>query len=551
MLRSVYLKTVRDRWVGALVGVVALFLVAWMGIAAFAGMGDDATAFIEAMPPAYLSLTGISAEAGVVGMMLGNMFNFMGPFVIAGIGVSMAAAAIAGEEADGTMEILGTMPRSRTRLTVSKVTAAVTVVAASALTASVSYALAAVMSGEDVAGVNLAAATVHLVVVAVFFVAFAVMLGAITGNRGLASGATVGLIVVSFLVSGMAPLVPGWDWLAKWSPWYWLQGPQPMANGIDAGPLAVLLVLAVVMVAVAAWGVNRRDLSAGHGRVSMLDKLRRDPRVGRWVTRIAGSGSTRSVTAKAFSDIRPLILIGGAFVAFQSVVVGVLYNAIGADITGLVDSMPDAILAMVGFADMSTAEGFYFAEVLSIVAPLVVAVVAINAGAALAKEEKRRTVAILATAPVTRTQIAASKATTMVLGSVLVGFLVAAGLALGNAVAGLGMDWVKVAASGLMVAGLGVFIGAVALVIAAATGRSQWAVAGAGGLTALWWGINSFVPVNPDYADWARISPFYYYGHDNPLEVGADWSGLAVLMGAAAVLVACGLAAYRARDLRG
>ena len=67
MLRSVYLKSVRDRWVAALLAVVALFAVAWMGIWSFAGMGADAVEFIEAMPPAYLSLTGISAEGGVVG----------------------------------------------------------------------------------------------------------------------------------------------------------------------------------------------------------------------------------------------------------------------------------------------------------------------------------------------------------------------------------------------------------------------------------------------------------------------------------------------------
>ncbi|WP_084079250.1 ABC transporter permease subunit [Demequina sp. NBRC 110057] len=550
MLRSVYLKTLRDRWLGAAIGVVALFLVAWMGIAAFSGM-DDAAEFIEAMPEAYLSITGISSEGGVVGMMLSNMFNFMGPFVVAGLGVSMAAAAIAGEEVDGTMNVLGAAPRSRSRLLASKALAAATVVVATAIAASLSYALAASLPGEDLTGVNLTAATVHLVVVALLFAAVALAIGAATGNRAMASAVSVGLIVVSFFVAGILPLVPGWEDVAKASPWYWLNGPAPMLNGVDWAPLLVLLAIAGVLVALAFVGVNRRDLGSGAVRAPLMDRLRADPRLGRAVALVSGAGSTRGIAAKALTDVRALVLIGGAFVAFQSLVVAVLFNAIGADIGDLVSSMPDAILAMIGFVDMSTPEGFLSGEVLSIVAPLVTILVGVNAGAALVGEERRRTSSVLLVMPVSRAGVAWRKAVAVGIGPVVVGVFVAAGFALGNAVGGLGMSYGGVLAAGVMVAALGWFFGALAFAIGGVTGRAQSATAGTGGLAVLAWGANAFLPVNPDYASWARLSPLHWYAHDNPLESGVAWDGLALLAGLAAVLVAVGVAGYARRDLRG
>lgn len=550
MLRSVYLKTLRDRWLGATVGVVSLFLIAWMGMWAFAGMGDEATAFIDSMPEAYLSLFGMTADAGVAGMMLSNMFTFMGPFVIAGIGVSMAASTIAGEESDGTMDVLGAMPRSRTRLLLSKAAAVATVVVASATISSLSYWAAAGLAGLGLDGIDLTAATIHMTVVALLFAAFALLLGASTGNRGLASGASVALIVVSFLVSGLLPLFEGWEDWAKVSPWYWIAGTNPLTEGTDWTPVLIIAGIALLCCVAAWWGVNHRDLNSGAVRAPMLDRLRADPRVGKAVSAVVGSGSTRGVTSKAMTDLRPVLLLGGLFVVFQGIVLGVMFNAISGDIGGFVEAMPDSILAMVGFADFSTPEGWYYGEMLTIVGPVVAAVVGINAGAALASEEKRRTIDALATLPLSRSAIAVRKAWAIMIGTVIAGALAAVGIAGGNAAGGLGLSYANVAASGLMLASLGVFLGAVAFVIGAATGRSSWAVGGATGIAIVGWGANSFLPVNPDVAGWARLSPFYWYGHDNPLVDGADWSGVALLLGIGVALIAIGVVAYQQRDLR-
>src|SRR6187402_2544426 len=142
MLRSVYLKSVRDRLLGVSVAVFALFLTAWMGLWAYSGV-DGADAYFASLPDAYIDLLGITRDSGTAGLMMSMMYGFMGAFVLAGLAVSMGAAAIAGEERDGTINMLMTVPRSRGRVHASKAAAYLTLVVGASAAASASYWLAA------------------------------------------------------------------------------------------------------------------------------------------------------------------------------------------------------------------------------------------------------------------------------------------------------------------------------------------------------------------------------------------------------------------------
>ena len=63
-----------------------------------------------------------------------------------------------------------------------------------------------------------------------------------------------------FLINGFAPLVGGFEWLKYLSPFYYYEGNDPLANGLDAGHLAVLIVFSAAMAVVAVVGIGRRDL---------------------------------------------------------------------------------------------------------------------------------------------------------------------------------------------------------------------------------------------------------------------------------------------------
>jgi ABC-2 type transport system permease protein len=302
---------------------------------------------------------------------------------------------------------------------------------------------------------------------------------------------------------------------------------------------------------VAWWRLNGRDLREGEPRAHFVDRLRSDPRLTAVISRLSGTGATGGIGAKALSDVRALAIVAGGGIFVLLVVMGPMFTAMVDSLAGIVSAMPEALLAMVGFADYSTAQGWYHGEGLSVTGPIAIAVVTISAGLGLVREERNRTIGLLHTAPISRAAVAWRKAGAMVVLAGLMGVLIFAGLSLGNLIAGLSMDYGNIAAASVLSAGLGCVLGAVAFAVGAVWGRTSVALGVAISVALLGWGINSFVAVNASLEPFARVSPFYYYSNNFPLVNGMDWGHALVLFAAAAVLVAIGVFGYQRRDLRG
>ena len=550
MLRSVYLKSVRDRLLGVSVAVFALFLTAWMGLWAYSGV-DGADAYFASLPDAYIDLLGITRDSGTAGLMMSMMFGFMGAFVLGGLAVSMGAAAIAGEERDGTINMLMTAPRSRARLHASKAAAYLTLIVGASAAASASYWLAAKLAGSDISSLDLVAATLHLTTVMLVYGVLAFAIGAATGNRATASGVATGLLIVSFLGAGLLPLVSGWEDLAKIFPWYYIDSASPLVHGANWAQLGVLSAVWLALLIAGGLRFARRDLRAGDSVTSLADRMRANPRIAKTMDKVRGSGSTRGLVTKAVSDKQGVALLAAYGLLVLAIFMGPMFNALGDTIGGVVDSMPDAVLAMVGFADYSTPTGWYHGEMLAITGPAVFAIVAVGAGAALAGEERRRTISVLLSAPLSRMRVAGSKLVAVGILTVLCSVLLFAGIWTANLVSNLGMDAGNIAAAAALQGALGLVFGTAAFAAAALTGRSTTAAWVGTGVAVGGWAVNTFVGVNPDLENVAKVSPFYWALHSYPLDNGMDWVGLAVLLGVSAVLCAAGLAGYGRRDLRG
>ncbi|MDN4491615.1 ABC transporter permease subunit [Demequina sp. SYSU T00068] len=551
MLQTLYLKTVRDRWLGALIGVASLWLVAVFGMWAYSGIGDEAVDFFDQMPEFYSTMIGISGDAGVTGLMMSMMFNFLGPFVIAGIAISMGAAAIAGEERDGTMNVLTTAPRSRSRLFASKSAAAVTIALGVNALAWLGYVGVVLVFGESSTGVDVGAATVHVLVVSLLYGAVALAIGAATGQQQLASGVATAFLVVSFFASGLLPMIEGWEDWAKVFPWHYIGASQPLTNGVDWSQMGVLIAITAGLVVVGWGALIRRDLRSGEGRLSIVARLQDDARVAKVLELLRGRSSTRGMLGMALSDSRALLTIAGGGMFAMMVVMGPLFNAVSDVVGQFADAFPDSIMAMVGFADYSRPEGWYHGEGLSILAPVAVGVVAIAAGAALAGEERRRTISVLLTSRVSRTRVAWTRATAVLIASLGVSALTVVGMALGNWIAGLGMSYAHIFGTGVLLWGLGAVLGGVAFLGGALTGQPRIAVGAGTGVAIVGWALTAFAAVNDALEPIAHASPFYYVTWHFPLDNGMYWYQPVVLFGAAAALFAAGVAAYRERDLRG
>ena len=548
-LSSISLKVARDRWLGWAISAASLTLLLLFGMAAYRDI--DLTLYNE-MPEAFRSLLGIREDVDVGGLAIGYVFGSFGAVVVAVMALVMGSAAIAGEERNGTMNVLLANPRSRTHVLLSKALALVllTGLAVAAIWITV-HPIAALLSVE-IGGLNVEALALHLYVNAVFYGMLALTIGAATGNRDTATGATSGILVLSFFAVGLLPLVERLEGLRKAFPWYYFDGSEPVYNGIAWGHLAVLLVASAALLVVAVVGFNRRDLRSQSVGASLLDRVRGNPHLNRIIGQLAGSARVSSIWVKTVSDYQTLLLVtSGAMFLVMGVMLGPMYASLPQETLAAFDNFPEELIALFGGGDLGTPEGWYTLETFGLMAPLsVILVTAVMGAGALAGEESRRTMALLLSNPIPRSRVVMEKAVTMVLFGIAVGVATFAGVALGSVLGGLGMSTGNIAATSALQVLVGLVFGALALALSAGTGRSGIAVFGAAGAALAFHLLTSLANITGAMSALERLSPFHYYLGSDPLTTGMDWGNAVVLLALAALLIGLSFVLFQRRDIR-
>jgi ABC-2 type transport system permease protein len=190
-------------------------------------------------------------------------------------------------------------------------------------------------------------------------------------------------------------------------------------------------------------------------------------------------------------------------------------------------------------------------EIGSVYGPLVIAYTGISvAVTSTAGEEEGGILGLTLAYPIERSRLLLAKAGAVAISVVLVALGTLVGLIVGVAVAGGGISAGNLTALALHLTLLGWTTGALALAIAATTGRKA-AASGGAAVALLGFLVNGFAPL-VGALEWLKyLSLFYYYeGHD-PIGSGVDVADLAVLAIATTALTAVAVVGIRDRDLRG
>lgn len=549
LLRTVFTKAIRDRWLGFAIAAVTLVLFMFYAMAVYSEI--DLSIYTD-LPDGFRELMGIPEGADAASLSYNVMLGFAGALTLTGLAISLGSASIAGEERMGTLGLLLANPRSRTQVLVSKAGSMVllTAVGAAALWAA-SYLVPALLDVE-IGETHINAMMLHLGLNALFYGFGAMAVGAWTGNRSLASSVPAGVMIVSYFAVGLLPLVESLADLVRVFPWYYYDGSDPLVNGVNWLHIGVLASGCIVFAAAALVGVNRRDLRGPSVGDTLLDRLRAHPLTDQIVDRLAGSARVSRPWVKTFSEHQGLLIITTATMfLLMGVLMGPMYDAIEGDIADFSDEFPEAILALAGGGDLATPEGFYEIETFSIMAPAAVMIVTIVAGArGLAGEESRRTMGLLLANPIRRSRLVLEQAMAMVVYALIVGVATFAGVVGGSVIARLDISVEGVAAASLLVTLLGLMFGMLALAISAATGRVATAVYGTIGVALSSHLLNSFLPLSDRFASWARWTPNYYYLTSDPLVNGMRWAHAAVLAAITVTLLAFAIVLFDRRDIR-
>lgn len=549
MLANVYTKSIRDRWVGVTIGVGAISLWLLMGVAVYRDIDLD---IYRNLPEYIRALMGIPEGASVASLAVGVIFGFAGAMILASLALSMGAASIAGEERDGTLGLLLGNPKTRRYVLLSKLAGMVTVIVVGSLILYGAVLTIPEMLGVDVGGLHVEAMMLHLIVNALFYGFLAALIGAWTGQRSRASGVTVGVMLLGYFASGLLPLISGVSSLAKLFPWYYFDSSSPDINGVAWGHIAVLGGLGIVFVVAAVFLLDRRDLKLTGERVTLIDRLRENPRTRTIIERLAGSTRVSRIWIKTLSDNQGLLIIT-AYVMFlmMGLLMGPMFLAIDDTLATFMDRVPEVMTALIGGADMSTPEGWYQGETFSIMAPAaVILVTAVIGSKAVAGEEADRTMGLLLANPIPRRTVVLQKTLTMIVAAAVVGLFTYLGVMGGSLIAGLGMSWANVGGISLLVTLLGLVFGGLTLLVGAATGRARIAVSTTIGVAFACYLVDGFFALSETLAPWKRITPWHYYTSGDPILNGLDWTNVAVLTALFVALVVGSVFAFDRRDVK-
>ncbi|MEI2620044.1 MAG: hypothetical protein V9G09_04815 [Candidatus Nanopelagicales bacterium] len=170
-------------------------------------------------------------------------------------------------------------------------------------------ALAPQLLDVNIAGLQVGAYTLHLVMNTLVYGFLALAIGAWTGKYGLAVAASAGVMVISFFAVGLLPLVDALAGFAKFFPWYYLSGSEPLLNGVDWAHIAILSVAIAALFAAALIGINRRDLRGRSTGRSLIDALRENPVSAQVADRLAGSARVSRIWVKTASEHQGLLFV--------------------------------------------------------------------------------------------------------------------------------------------------------------------------------------------------------------------------------------------------
>jgi len=224
-------------------------------------------------------------------------------------------------------------------------------------------------------------------------------------------------------------------------------------------------------------------------------------------------------------------------------------TASASQLEGYMQNLPDAVRNLIG-VDYTSPAGYLRAELFALLGPILFLVYAIGAGGrAIAGEEETRSLDLLLSTPLTRTQIVRDKAVALLVAmSCLAGFLLVVMLVIGPPF-DLTVPVGDAAAACVMLLLLGLAFASLALAVGCATGRKTWAYGVTGVIAVATYILNVVAPTVSALA-WTRpASPFRWYLEPDPLTTGLHPVNVAVLVGITAVCTAIGVLSFRRRDV--
>lgn len=247
-------------WAAAFAALVALYAVIWPSIRGNSRWQE----LFNTLPQTYRAIftaggqPDLSTPAGYLGI---ELMGFLGPALMAVYAISAGAAAIAGEEGRGRLEVTLSAPVARGQVLAERAAALLIDLTAVAAATGLALWVFSLAFSMHLSVATIASAAAALGIFGFFTGSVALAAGAATGSAVLARGLAALIAVGSYLLNALAQVTSTLEPARPLSPFYLLFGNEPLQHGLRA--VGALGVLAVSLALVVAGGIlfARRDLA--------------------------------------------------------------------------------------------------------------------------------------------------------------------------------------------------------------------------------------------------------------------------------------------------
>jgi ABC-2 type transport system permease protein len=284
---SIFLKAMREQRVMVLGFGLGSALMAALVLGIYPSYREGLSD-IE-IPPALKALFGDIDLTTANGFLSAEFFSWI-PVLLVVYAIIQGTGVLAGEESNGTLDLLLAQPISRTRLFIEKafsiIVGTLIIVALILPGWLIPYAAADI----DVALGRLLVATAAMAPLVLAFAALSLLAGCLLPTRRDAATAIVAVAVVSYFVNSLGQAVEVLEPLRPASLFFYYRAEKVLVPGVDPAGVAVLLGTAVVAGGLALAAFQRRDLGVVLGGGLLERVLRALPAPGSLAAR-EGAGS--------------------------------------------------------------------------------------------------------------------------------------------------------------------------------------------------------------------------------------------------------------------
>ena len=258
-----------------------------------------------------------------------------------------------------------------------------------------------------------------------------------------------------------------------------------------------------------------------------------------------------SVLRWVLREQRRSLLLWSIAVAVVSAIYASFFDVMEpTEMDALIGSMPEGIVAALGYDQLGSASGFLESTVYALLGPILLLVFGITfAARTLAGGEEDGSLELELSSAVSRRQVVLERYAVLVIQLAVA--VTALSLVVVTLVVAIDMD---VALTGLFAGGLGLFLLALALssltfATGAATGRRVIALTLGAGAAVVGYVANALAPLLEDGRWLEAVSPFAWFLAGDPLVNGIDVVGFGALASVAVVAMAVGVLTFDRRDL--